>query len=141
LRDIGFALFHTMFTCNLAEALGQAGQIAQAVDAIDEAFERSDRNEERWCVAELWRVKGELLLLGDAAKAAEEHFHQSLEWSRRQQALSWELRTAVSLSRLHRRQGRIREAHERLPEVYRQFGEGLETADLKSARALLEVPV
>jgi hypothetical protein len=53
------------------------------VVAIDEALERSERNEERWCLAELLRIKGELLLIQGvqhAAGMAEDLFLKALEW-------------------------------------------------------------
>ena len=70
---------------------------------MDEAFALSERDEERWCAAELLRIKGELLLSEGgpgAAEAAEDHFRQALDWARQQGALSWELRSVTSLARL-----------------------------------------
>ncbi len=69
----------------MAEALGRAGQNAEGLAAIEEAIARSERTEERWAMAELLRVKGELLLLQGApgaAAAAEDHFRQALDWAR-----------------------------------------------------------
>ncbi len=75
---------------------------------IDDALERSERTEERWCVAELLRIKGDLARLegaairarleGAAIRIAEDHYLQALEWARRQEALSWKLRAATSLA-------------------------------------------
>ena len=115
----------------MAEALGRAGQIADGLAAIEEAIARSERSEERWVIAELLRIKGELLLLQDApgaAAAAEDHFRQALDWARRQGALSWELRAATSLARLLRDQGRSAEAMALLQPVYDRFTEGFDTA-------------
>jgi hypothetical protein len=59
----------------LSEALGRAGQIADGFAAIHGAIERCERTEERWALAELLRIRGELLLLEDApAAAAADHF-------------------------------------------------------------------
>jgi tetratricopeptide (TPR) repeat protein len=69
--------------------------------------------------------------------AAEDHFSRSLDWARGQQALSWELRTAMSLARLLRDQHRIVEARDLLASVYDQFTEGLGTADPRAAKSLL----
>ena len=80
---------------------------------IEEANARSERTEECWPIAELLRVKGELLLLQGApgaAAVAEDHFRQALDWARRQGALSWELPAAASLARLLRDQGRSADA-------------------------------
>jgi hypothetical protein len=125
----------------MAEALGRAGQIADGLAAIEEAIVRSEATEERWVVAELLRVKGELFLLQGApgaAAAAEGHFRQALDWARRQGALSWELRAATSLARLLSDQGRSADAAARLRPVYERFTEGFDTADLKAAKALLD---
>jgi predicted ATPase len=109
--------------------------------AIDEALARSERDEERWCVAELLRVKGELILIAgapDAAAVAEDYFRQALDWARRQGALSWELRAATSLARMWRDQNRTNAAREILAAVYDRFTEGFETADLRAAKLLLD---
>jgi predicted ATPase len=125
----------------MAEALGRAGQIAEGLAAIEEAIDRSERSEERWIIADLLRVNGELLRLQGAAgapAAAEDHFRQALDWARRQGALSWELRAATSLARLLGDQGRSADATALLQPVYDRFTEGFATADLKAAKALLD---
>ena len=72
----------------------------------------------------------------DAAQA-EACFQQALAVARRQQAKSWELRAAMSLSRLWQQQGKRAEAHELLAPIYGWFTEGFDTADLQEAKALL----
>jgi predicted ATPase len=92
-------------------------------------------------MAELLRIKGELILSEggpDAAEAAEDHFGQALDWARRQGALAWELRAATSLARLWRDQNRTKAVREILAAVYDRFTEGFETADLKAAKLLLD---
>ncbi len=69
---------------------------------------------------------------------AKELFLQSLDWAHRQEALSWELRTALSLSRRYQRQGLRREARDLLAPIYGRFIEGFETSDLRQAKALIE---
>jgi predicted ATPase len=136
-----FILLYTLFLAEIADALGRDAKAAEGLSIIDEALARSERNEERWCVAELLRIKGELILregAPQAATAAEEHFLRSLDWARRQGALSWELRTATSLARLQQDQGRAAEARSLLQSVYDRFSEGFETADLKTAKAHLD---
>jgi predicted ATPase len=127
-------------TLVMIEALGRAGQIADGLAAIEEAILRSERTEERWLIAELLRIKGELLLLQrapGAAEAAAGHFQQALDGARQQGALSWELRAATSLARLLSDEGRSADAIALLQPVYDQFTEGLDTADLRVAKALL----
>jgi predicted ATPase/DNA-binding winged helix-turn-helix (wHTH) protein len=141
LRESEFALPYTVFLGALAEGLAGVGQVTEGITAIDEALARSERYEERWCVAELLRIKGELVLSEggpDAAAAAENHFSRALDWARRQGALSWELRAATSLARLWRDQNRAKAAREILAPVYDRFTEGFETTDLKAAKLLLD---
>jgi predicted ATPase len=136
-----FALFRTAFLCALAEGLASAGQIAEGLETIGHALARCERYEERWCIAELLRVKGELELQrhsAAASSAAEGYFLQSIDWARRQSALSWELRAAMSLARLRHRQNRATEARALLAPVCDRFTEGFDTADLRAANALLE---
>jgi predicted ATPase len=99
----------------------------------------NDTEERRWD-AELYRLKGELLRARatDQDTEAENCFSQALNIARHQQAKSWELRAAVSLSRLWQRQGKCQEAQNLLDEIYGWFTEGFDTADLKAAKALLE---
>jgi predicted ATPase len=73
-----------------------------------------------------------------ATPAAEACFRRAIEIARAQQAKSWELRAAMSLARLWRDQGKVREARELLAPVYGWFTEGFDTLDLKEAKALLD---
>jgi predicted ATPase len=125
----------------LAEALGRAGQTGEGLAAIEEGFAWTERTEERWAIAELLRVKGELLLLQgaqDAASEAEKHFRQALDWARPHGGLALELRAATSLAQLLRDQSRSADALALLQPVYDRFTEGFDTADLKAAKALLD---
>jgi predicted ATPase/DNA-binding winged helix-turn-helix (wHTH) protein len=125
----------------LATGLGGAGQIAEGLAVVDEALARAKQTEAEWCLAELLRTKGELLLRRrepTAVTTAEQCFHQALDVARRQGALSWELRAATSLARFWRGQQRVTQARKLLGPVYRRFTEGFETADLVAAKALLD---
>jgi predicted ATPase len=91
-------------------------------------------------IAELLRVKGELMLMQAASSdvtAAEDCFRRALDWARRQGALSWELRAAMSLAGLQRNQAGWAEAAAVLRAVYNRFTEGFDTADLRATKALL----
>ena len=131
---------YTVFLTGLAEVLAAAGRLGESLDAADEVLRRTERNNAFWWMPEALRIKGEVLLLSDKADTtgAEDHFHRSLEVSHRQGALSWELRAATSLARFQRRQDRVNEARDLLLSVYGRFTEGFETADLKTAKALLD---
>jgi predicted ATPase/DNA-binding winged helix-turn-helix (wHTH) protein len=141
LRETRYVLRSPALLGSLAEGMAAAGQLPPALLMIDEALARCEHTDERWSIAELLRVKGELLLLQDAqwsATEAEHHFRQALGWARRQAALSWELRVATSLARLLSNQRRAGEAIETLQPVYDRFTEGFDTTDLRSAKALLD---
>ena len=128
-------------TLLMLEALGRAGQIADGLVAIEEAIARAEHTDERWLMAELLRVKGELVLLQGAAgarAAAEDHFRQAIGWARRRGALSWELRAATSLARLRRDQAQREEALQLLAPVYDRFTEGFTTTDVRAAKALID---
>jgi predicted ATPase len=125
----------------LAEAFGKVGALSSGHATIDDALMRSERDDERWYMAEFLRIKGELLVLEDtqtAMQEAEEQFRRSLDCARQQEALSWELRTSISLARLRQAQGKIVEARVVLAPIYSRFKEGFQTADLKAAKALME---
>ena len=124
------------------EALGRTGQIDDGLIMVDATIDHCERTEERWLFAELLRISGELILLQGAegaATPAEDHFRRALDWARRQGALSWELRAAMSLARLLHDQGRPADAMALLGPVYGRFTEGFETVDLQAAKALIDV--
>jgi len=146
----------------LAEAYGKAGQVAEGLTVLAEALDRVDKTGGRCHEAELYRVKGELLLAqeiknqkskGKSQKSenpnpksqslessaeAEVCFHKAIEIARRQSAKSLELRTTTSLARLWQGQGKKAEAHKLLSNVYNWFTEGLDTKDLREAKELLD---
>ena len=141
LGETGFVPHHTALLGTLAQGLAGSGEIAQGLATIDEALARSERDEEYWCIAELLRIKGELVMLAGgsgAGPAAEGQFQQALDWARRQGALSLELRGATGLARRWHGRGQTGPARELLAPVYGQFTEGLDTADLRAAKALLD---
>jgi hypothetical protein len=141
LREARFGFYDAVFLGTLAEGLAAAGQMAEARKTIDEAIERCERSEGRWCLPELLRIKGGLLRLDaspGAVRAAEDHYRQALELAREQKALSWELRAATSMAKLWDANGKTSDAHQLLSSVYNRFSEGFETADLKAASALID---
>jgi predicted ATPase len=130
------------FLAVLAHGRGLARQLESGLAAINEALERSESTGERWCTAELLRIKGELLLSLDAPdrSATEEYFRRALDSAGRQGALGWELRAATSLARLLHNQDGSSDAREMLQTVYDRFTEGFDTADLIAAKQLLDAP-
>ena len=139
-RATGAELGRPYLLALLAEAHGTIGEPEAGLDVLKEALALADTTDERWCEAELYRLKGELLLQQNSANQteAEACFHQAIAIAQNQQAKSFELRTATSLARLWQQQGKRQEAHDLLAPVYNWFTEGFDTADLKDAKMLLD---
>ncbi len=130
------------FSSLLAEAYGDAGRADEGL----ELFEGLDPAREQFWQPELHRTKGELLLrqagpnkAGNNAEAnAEECFREALAIAKRQKAKIFELRAAMSLSRLWSSQGQYLEACNLMRETFAWFTEGFDTPDLRDAKALIE---
>jgi tetratricopeptide (TPR) repeat protein len=107
---------------------------------IEVPLPRAEPVDLAWNTPELLRVDAELLLWHDAPGAvtvAESKLLRALETAREQSALSWELRVAISLSRLWQRLGATAEALRLLAATYGKFTEGFDTGDLVRARSLM----
>jgi class 3 adenylate cyclase/predicted ATPase/DNA-binding IscR family transcriptional regulator len=126
------------FLATLAAAYGKAGRTDDALALVAEAVALVERRAERIWEADIYRVKGELLLKSGGSSEAETCFRHAIEVARRQSAKSLELRATTSLVRLPDKQGRRDEARRMLGEIYDWFTEGFDTADLRDAKALLE---
>jgi predicted ATPase/DNA-binding winged helix-turn-helix (wHTH) protein len=140
-NKIGWTIGYPEFLCALAEGLAGLGRVAEGIEVVEQALDRADRGGEHWCVAELLRVKGELLLqlpADQSVRAAEECFERALDVAQEQGALFWELRVALSIARLSLRQDRPHKAQRVLAPIYERFTEGFNTADLRSASDILE---
>jgi adenylate cyclase len=153
----GTELLTPHFFALLAEALGEAGQAEEGLQVLEEALKFADRSGDRCHLAEVYRLKGELLLkqiadrpvsraaavggsgdTSDRAAQVEACFDQSIRIASEQGALSWELRSATSLARLYQSQGKQKEAHKLLATIYDRFTEGFDTIDCLEAKALLD---
>ena len=124
----------------LAAGLGESGEVPEGLRTVDGALARCKTRDEGWYLAELLRIKGELMIRsgGDGVPAADACFTDAAVVARAQGALFWELRVAVSRARLHLAQDQPAEARQILAPVYERFARGLETADLRSAGAILQ---
>ena len=140
IQATGAASGQSFFLSLFAEACEHAGQIEEGLHAVEEARAHVDRTGERWWEAELYRLKGELLLqqAAESGDEAEACLHQALAVARGQGARWWELRAAMSLARLWQGQGKHAEARQLLAPIYNWFTEGFDTADLQEAKALLD---
>ena len=124
----------------LAQALSAQGGATEGLTTVREALRCAERNEERSDEAPLLVIEGELLLHAPGADqaAAESCMEAGLAAARAQGARLYELRAATSLARLRKGQGKRLEARALLAPIYEWFTEGLDTADLSDAKALLD---
>ena len=155
----GTELLRPHFLALLAEALCKARQPEEGLRGLEESLEAARRSGDASYLAELYRIKGELLLIQPAGRGlsqaatggnaveepvppsvaqAEGCFNQSIKTAQQQKAKSWELRAVMSLSRLYQSQGKQREARHLLTQIYDKFTEGFDTVDLRGAKALLD---
>lgn len=153
----GAELGRPYYLALLAEAYKKLDQSEKGLIALAEASAIIRKTGERWWEAELYRLKGELLLSGREREkgrmgeqiphsspppfppsSAEECFQKAIDIARHQQAKSLELRAAMSLGLLWHGQGKHGEARQLLAEIYHWFSEGFATPDLQAARTLLE---
>ena len=135
----GAALLVSYFSALLADACDHLGHPEDGLQALAEAHALVEQHEERWWEAEVKRLRGVLLLRQPMPQQeeAETCFHQALAIARQQQAKSLELRASMSLARLWQQQDKRQDAYDLLAPVYNWFTEGLDTADLQDAKALL----
>ena len=117
------------------EAYLVAGEIENGLQLLHEV---TDQSEDRWFAPELHRLRGELLLDGGRRDEVEGCLKQAIKAAQEQGARLLELRAAMSLGRVLQAQGRRNEARALLAPIYNWFTEGLDTADLQQARALLD---
>jgi class 3 adenylate cyclase/predicted ATPase len=136
----GAELLRPYLRALLADVHGILGKPETGLAVLGEALTHADKTGERWYESECYRLKGALLLQQSSSNQteAESCFLQAISIARSQEAKSFELRTATSLSKLWQHRGKRQEAHDLLAPVYGWFTEGFDTADLQEAKALLE---
>jgi tetratricopeptide (TPR) repeat protein len=132
----------TDFTIQLADMLATAGHGEEALGWIDRTIERATSCNFLLDMPDMLRVKGEVLAsMGESNHGqAEQCITQSLSLARRQGALGFELRSAVSLAGLWQGQGRRQDARMMLAPIYARYTEGFDTRLLTTARTLLDGP-
>jgi predicted ATPase len=139
-QDVEHKLGRPYYLTLLVEAYSQAGQPEAGLTALAEAGTLVEATEERWWEAEVYRLKGALLLQlprSDVGQA-EACFQQALDVANRQQAKALELRAALSVSHLWQQYGKRQAVHALLAPIYGWFIEGFDTVDLQEAKTLLE---
>jgi predicted ATPase/tRNA A-37 threonylcarbamoyl transferase component Bud32 len=140
----GSATYRTYYLALLAESLGRREQFAEALDVLNEALALTEHTDERFYEAELYRLRGEMLLRDRGARESTttdqgaKAFRLAIAVSRQQSARSLELRAAVSLARLQGNVVLACESQNRLAEAYGAITQGRDTRELSEARDLLE---
>src|SRR5882757_3039494 len=138
-RD-GWRVSNAAFLGDLACGLAGLERFDEAIATVDRALVRAEGSRERWCQAELIRIKGEVLLQQrpENEALAEDRFLAAIEFARTQGAIFWELRAALSAARLRVSQKNRAGAAQILEPVYNRFTEGFDTPDMLAARQLLD---
>ncbi len=137
-RATGAVTVVPLVRTSLAEALGKAGRLMEGLEQLDEAERQIEATQERWTEADMYRVRGELLITVGDPVAAEKCLQKAIAVARGQSAKLWELRAAMCLARLWRDHDKRTEARDLLAPIYGWFTEGLDTPVLEEAKLLLE---
>jgi class 3 adenylate cyclase/predicted ATPase len=139
-RKTGARLWLPIFVALEGEAHAAAGRIEAALRAVDDAIAISGETGERWAIAEVIRIKAQILSKSGRGEADEIEalLKESIETARLQGAKSWQLRAACDLVQFQRERNREHDALELLRSIYRQFTEGFGTPDLIAAKALMK---
>jgi tetratricopeptide (TPR) repeat protein len=137
---LAYAMGRAIMRVQLAETYLKYVRTAEGLDLVAEGLATADRTGQSAFESELYRLKGELLMIKDRSNVveAERCLRTAIDIARRQGARLFELRSTVSLARLLRDTKRHDEARRMLSEIYGWFTEGFDTVDLKEAKALLE---
>jgi predicted ATPase len=127
----------TLYLGHYAAAHARFGQPEVGLDLLDDAIQTADKINERFFEAELYRLRGKILLTLGRRSEAETGLRRALTIAQRQQARWWELRAATSLAKHWHDEGKYSEAYSLLQSIYGWFIEGFETTSLKDAEELL----
>jgi DNA-binding response OmpR family regulator/class 3 adenylate cyclase/predicted ATPase len=131
-------IFTPLVSTLVAETESEAGRPEKGLAIVDAQLASIEETGQRWFLAEALRARGEMLLGCGQDLAAERALARAIDVARSQAAKSFELRAAIRLARHWIRTGRCAEARAMLAPIHAGFAEGLQTADLKEARLLLE---
>lgn len=137
LSETQVEVFHALFRAHMCEAALLSGHLKDASSWMAE-LDRTDHDRDHWSSAEVLRIKGLLAAAQGNQEGAEAHLLNAIGLAKRQGALPWELRAAMSLARLWAAQHREEDALTILEAVYERFTEGHGTADLIKAKRLID---
>ena len=151
LEGLETKLVRPHFLALLVEAFATSRRLEEGVPILDEALEIVNNNGEGYYEAELYRLKGQIMLGQPAViskmrssglhparfENAERCFGQAIKIAQQQMAKSLELRAVMSLAQAYRQYGRREEACKLVAQAFSQFSEGFDTADLLQANELM----
>jgi predicted ATPase len=118
--------------------LAHCGRPCEGRAIIERTVARAEQLGGTFDLPDLMRAHGQILLAQSDIVSAETRLVRSIDLARKQAALGWELRSAITLARLWTEHGCVHRAGKMLAGVYRQFTEGFETVDLDVARRILK---
>jgi predicted ATPase len=122
----------------LAHVFAKTGELRKASELVDQTVAALSGTNERWYLAELYRLRGDLLLgCSEAPEAAEACYEQAIEIAERQGLGLWKLRAITALAALWHIQGKNIPAHARLDAFCNELDERMVGPDLERAKALL----
>jgi tetratricopeptide (TPR) repeat protein len=139
LTTLRLNIFVTEFMGALADGLRKHGEVEEALLTIDQAVGRATDGGSTHDMAELLRVKAQILaaMPGHGRDCAINCLTEALAVARSQSALALELKSTIALARLLAEGGQRDQARRELALVYGRFTEGFATADLRTARQLM----
>jgi adenylate cyclase len=141
-RDTGMLIHDPEFYGILAELYAQIGKPAYGLELLDDAIISMEKGSEWYHEAEVYRIRGDLLLLEDKnnIEAAEKAYIKSVSAAKRLKAKSCELRTAMNIYKMWQKHGHTKKLHDaytHLESIYDWFTEGFDTCDLLEAKAII----
>ena len=135
--QIGSRINRTEGVARLAQCLIALGRYDEVFEAAIECIQSDVANGERFYEAELYRMSAECCFRRAEYEDAKARFRRALEIAQNMRARAWELRAAIGLAHVLRKEGHEPEAHQLLAPIYAWYTEGFETRDLRQAKALL----
>lgn len=135
-QNTGAQLGRLHFWVLLVEGYSKVGRFDEGLTLVAQALNELPTMGEQFYAAELYRLKGEILLKHDRMAEAEHCFQQAIDLARQQGVRSLELRATLSLSQLRLQQGQVESVLQQLKRIDQQFTEGRDTADLKTLQEM-----
>ena len=138
----GWLMRNPEFLGSLAESLLAGGEIAQALAAVEEALTISRQGWQLWCLADLLRIKAEILLANDpsGSSRSEALLAEGLSVARDQQCRFYELKVAAAWARIMVGSNRRQRALDLVGRVSALFDQDIDLPALAFARALGPAP-